>query len=215
MAALDSLVNVKARLGITTNDDDVWLQNQINYISSIIEAYCGRIFTQDEYIQTFYREDFVKRSPLLDLYHYPVSAVEEIIVDDVEKDISEWRLNKPTGYLTNLTTSWPQGSVMKVQFTAGYAAGQVPLPVLGVLDSLVGERYTKKKSGIDLNFGSDVQRISIAGAVSIDFDYSLSNNERSSAYGSVIGNNANILDHWRSDRAVQNVEKLIYIEEAP
>lgn len=212
MAALDTLANVKARLGITTDADDTFLQGQIDYLSSIIEAYCGRIFTLDDYIQTFYREDYEKASQREELFHYPVNAITEVKIDDEVQDLDDYRLNKPTGIVTSLTNSFPQGQVLVVKFNAGYQ--NVPLPVLGVLDDLVSQRYNKKLQGIDLNFGTDVQRISIAGAVSIDFDYSLDNNNRKSAYGSVIGNNANVLDHWRSNRAVLNVGKLIYCEEA-
>ena len=76
----------------------------------------------------------------------------------------------------------------------------------------MGERYNKKSSGVDLNFGSDVQRVSIPGAISIDFDYSLSNNERKSAYGVILGSNSNILDDWRSERSVIGSGKLEYVE---
>ena len=105
------------------------------------------------------------------------------------------------------------GEETVIEYDAGYAT--IPSAILSVLDSLVGERYNKKSSGVDLNFGSDVQRISIPGTISLDFDYSLSNNERKSAYGSILGNNANILDDWRSDRAVLGSDKLIYVEVQP
>ena len=209
---LDTLNNVKTRLGITTTADDAFLTAQIEYISSVIEAYCGRIFLADDYIQTFYRED-MKRSPLLEMFHYPVNAVTEIKVDTVVKDPTTYRLNKPSGYVTNITSTFPEGKEMIVKFNAGYAT--CPLPVRGVLDALVNQRYNKKKTGVDLDFGSDIQRLSIPGAIAIDFDYSLTTNARESAYGTVIGNHANVLDHWRSDRAVQPNSTLIYCEEAP
>jgi len=93
---------------------------------------------------------------------------------------------------------------------AGYAT--IPTIILTVLDSLVQERYNKKVAGVDLNFGSDVQRVSIPGTISIDFDYSLSNNERKSSYGSIIGSYANILDDWRSERSVVGNSTLQFVE---
>ena len=202
---------MKSRLGITTSDDDVFLQQQIDLISDVIEAYCRRKFLTDDYVQTFYKEDNPPKVRA-DLYHFPVQAVTEILEDGVELDPTNYRVNKPTGFLTRIGSSFFWAAETVVTYTAGYAT--CPSPVLSVLDSLVGERYNKKKSGVDLNFGSDVQRVSIPGAISIDFDYSLANNDRKSAYGTIIGNYANVLDDWRSDRAVVGSGKLQYVEEA-
>jgi hypothetical protein len=98
-----------------------------------------------------------------------------------------------------------------ILYDAGYET--LPSTIQSVLDSVVQERYNKNTSGVDLNFGSDVQRISIPGAISIDFDYSLNNNDRKSAFGVILGANLNILDPYRSERAILGESKLIYVEE--
>jgi hypothetical protein len=77
--------------------------------------------------------------------------------------------------------------------------------------SIIEERYNKKKSGISLNFGSDVQRVSIAGTISVDFDYSLQSNERVSAYGTILGNYINVLDQYRSERVLTGSGMITYV----
>lgn len=208
---LDTLSNVKSRLGITESANDTFLTQQIQLISDVIEAYCRRKFLTADYIQTYYNTDY-RTDRRLELYHYPVSAVASIEQDGNVLSDATYRIHKPTGIITSTETPFFWSKETVVEYTAGYAT--CPTPVLAVLDALVGERYNKKTSGVNLNFGSDVQRISIPGAISIDFDYTLTSNERSSAYGTILGNNANILDDWRSERAVIGSGKLEYVEEA-
>ncbi len=207
---LDTLESVKTRLGITTADNDAFLTEQIELISDTIEAYCRRRFLEAEWIQTFYRGDYIP-SKLMELFHYPLVEVTSIEEDGEEVDVDSYRLHKPTGRITRTigTFFWADETV--VTYTAGTET--CPRPVLSVLDSLVQERYNKKLAGVSLNFGSDVQRVSIPGAISIDFDYTLNNNERSSAFGSILGNFANVLDSYRTERAVLGSGKLEYVEE--
>lgn len=209
---LDTVDNVKDRLGITTSDYDDFLQQQITIISDAIEGYCGRKFNQTTYEQTFYRGDYCP-SGMMELFHFPVSDVASIEEDGVVKDPTYYRVHKPTGRVIIKNHGqhffWAEETV--VTYTAGYEV--IPSPIISVLDSLVQERYNKKTSGVDLNFGSDVQRISIPGAISIDFDYTLNNNERKSAFGVILGSNLNILDAYRSERAVVGDGTMSYVEE--
>lgn len=207
---LDTLANVKSRLGITTTDDDSFLTNQINLISDTIEAYCRRKFSESDWIETFYESD-VGHPYILQLYHYPITEVTSLEVDEVAVDVADLRIHVPTARVQRDDLAPFCGKKYVVQYSAGYST--IPSQILSVLDSLVGERYNKKKSGIDLNFGSDVQRVSIPGAISVDFDYTLVNNDRKSAYGTILGNYVNILDDWRSERTVVGSGKLEYVEE--
>jgi hypothetical protein len=52
----------------------------------------------------------------------------------------------------------------------------------------------------------------IPGSIAIDFDYSLNQNERKSAYGVILGNFLNVLDPFRSERVVSGPSKLSYLE---
>ncbi len=211
---LDTLANVKSRLGITGTENDSFLTAQIEMVSDSIEAYCRRVFTEADYVQTFYRGDY-QPCGLLELFHYPVSAVASVVEDGSTLDASLYRLHQPTGRLIRPSGVFFYALQTVVTYTSGLA--DVPSPVLSVLDSVVQERYNKKTSGVDLNFGSDVQRISIPGVMSIDFDYTLNNNDRKSTFGVILGNNLNILDYYRSDRAVLGNGKLSYVvvEEGP
>lgn len=209
---LDTLSNVKSRLGISGTGHDDFLTAQITLMSDAIEGYCRRKFLSATYDQTFYRGDQPVGS-IMELFHFPLISVTSITEDGVVLDSSNYRLHKPTGRIVRPSGSffWPLTTV--VRYVAGYSA--CPTPVLSVLDSLVQERYNKKTSGVDLNFGSDVQRISIPGAISIDFDYTLNNNERKSAFGVLLGSNMNVLDPYRSERAVLGEGKLTYVEVVP
>lgn len=214
---LDTLANIKTRLGITTTDDDAFLTQQAQMLSDVIEAYCRRKFNQANWVQTFYREDLLRsmrNTRLLETYHYPVISVTDISIDDTDLTggtlDAAIRIHKPTGQIRRVDGATFFGGMVVISYSAGYAS--VPTPILAVLDALVSERYNKKKSGIDLNFGSDVQSISIPGAISIAFDYTLTNNDRTSAYGTIIGNYANVLDDWRSERAVIGSSKIEYVE---
>ena len=209
---LDTLSNVKSRLGITDTTYDNFITQQIILISDAIEGYCRRKFLEADYEQTFYRGDY-SPSKMLELFHFPVSTITSIEEDGVAVDPTAYRLNKPTGRLIRTDGTFFYSEETVVTYTAGLTA--CPSPILSVLDNLVQERYNKKTSGVDLNFGSDVQRISIPGAISIDFDYTLNNNDRKAAFGVILGSNLNILDNYRSERAVLGEGKLIYVEELP
>lgn len=209
---LDTLENVKDRLGIEDTEYDEFLTQQIQLISDVIEAYCRRKFAAANWRQTFYRDE-IGSPKILELYQFPLIELDSITVDDEEEDIQDFRLHKPTARIRRTDQGWITGEEIVVDYEAGYET--IPSPILEVLDSLVSQRYNKRKAGVDLNFGSDVQRVSIPGAISIDFDYSLSNNERSSSYGTILGSYANVLDDWRSERAVIGSGRLEYIEEVP
>lgn len=210
---LDTLQHVKDRLGITGTDYDTFLTAQITLISDVIEAYCRRKFAEADYIQTFYREDVTDFSSF-QMFHFPLTELTDITIDDVaytSDELDDMIIHKPTARIRKPNYAAIYGQKLVFSYSAGYAT--IPNAILSVLDSLVQERYNKKISGVDLNFGSDVQRISIPGAISIDFDYSLSNNERKSSYGSILGSTANILDDYRSERSVIGSGTLEYVEE--
>lgn len=206
---LSTLSEVKSRLGITTSDYDSFLTQQITLISDVIEAYCRRKFSATSWVQTFYKNELTDPHTI-ELYHYPLITLDSVVVDDVAVT-DTLILHKPTARIRKEDGGWLYGNEIVVSYDAGYAV--IPSPILEVLDSLVQQRYNKKVAGVELNFGSDVQRISIPGAISIDFDYSLSNNERKSSYGTILGNYANVLDDWRSERSVIGSGKLEFVEE--
>ncbi len=209
---LDTLSNVKARLNITSSQYDTFLTAQITLVSDTIEAYLRRKLLTATFTQTYYRDDY-QYARMLELFVFPIGELTSITEDGDVVDPDTYRLHKPSGRVIKTDGSFFFTAEETVAvYDAGY--DELPSPIISVLDSVVQERYNKQSSGIELNFGSDVQRISIPGAISIDFDYSLNNNDRKSAYGVILGSNLNILDPYRSDRAILGNSKLIYVEEA-
>lgn len=218
---LISLSDLKTKLGISGSTYDTFLTDQIELVSQAIEAYCRRKFEETDYIQTYYREDVVyPRS--VDLYQFPVKTIASVVEKEssvdagTTLDATAYRINKSTGRLINeCGYFFNSGKIVEVTYTAGYATADMPAPIINAVVGIVQERYNKKIKGIDLNFGSDVQRISIPGTISIDYDFSLTSNDRSTPFGQILGNYVNTLDFYRSDRAVVGDLRLAYVEEVP
>jgi hypothetical protein len=64
---------------------------------------------------------------------------------------------------------------------------------------------------VALNFGSNVQRISVPGVMGIDFDYTLSTNERNNKYGMILGDYLNVFDNYRSERTLVGESEVSFI----
>jgi len=220
---LVTLADMKAYLGIDSGDTsyDAFLTLQIQIISEAIESYCRRKFTSATYIQKFYYEEMMEKSKVIDtlqLYHYPTSAVSEVAeIEDSTSEITilaanEYRVNSSVAWVSrkNYQDFFQSGNIVQVTYTAGYTT--IPFTIQNAVYSLVKERYNKNINGIDLNFGSDVQSISIPGTISVAYDYSLQNNERKTAFGAILGNYVNTLDYFRSERAVIGEVELKYVE---
>ncbi len=223
---LVSLEDMKAYLGVSEETYDTFLTQQTTLISDTIEAYCRRKFLETDYVQIFYLEDLISRDKVLDeltLFQYPITAVTSVVEKYLDTDagdaVTDFRPHKPSGKLIKKRAYGPYCTpffsygklIVEVAYTAGYET--VPTPVQQVVYNLVQEAYNKKVNGIDLNFGSDVETISIPGVINIQYDFSLNNNERSSTFGMILGSNANILDFYRSERAVIGTLRLAYNEE--
>lgn len=210
---LVTLAKAKTYLGITTSEYDSFLTEQLEILSDSIEGYCRRKFEVADYVQTFYFNEYRENRPSreLTLFHYPLNSVASVEVDGVVLDTSEYRLHS-SGKLVltdNLYWSSKFTNTLEVTYNAGLAA--TPSPIKSAIYTLISERYNKKKSGIDVGFGSDVQRLSVPGVMSIDFDYSLQANERKSTYGMILGNWVNVLDSYRSERALMGSVRLAYV----
>lgn len=213
--SLVTLDDMKTYLGIPLPDTayDVFLQQQLDIISASIEGYCGRKFAQATYTQVFEAQDMPTNTNVsyLHMYHYPTISITSVKekLDTDETVVTTYTNHQPTGKIyktddSNGRENWFQEygntSQVEIVYDAGYAT--TPLPIQDVVYAIVEQRYNKKISGIAISFGDDVQRISIPGVMSIDFDYTLQANERKSAYGMILGNYSNVLDQYRSERAI-------------
>lgn len=218
---LVTLNEMKSYLGLSsTTEFDSFLTTQLTIVSDAIEQYCSRKFAQANYLQTFYKEDFQydDQAQTIPLAMYPVVSISSIKqrvneADLVGVEVGEYRVSKPIGVIQKNNYSgnfFSVGDILEVTYSAGYA--QIPALITSVVYAIVQERYNKKINGIDLNFGSDIQRISIPGTIGIDFDYSLQNNERKTHFGSILGNHVNVLDAFRSEQAVVGSVRITYVD---
>jgi hypothetical protein len=215
---LVTLSDMKSYLGITGTDYDVFLTQQIELISEAIESYCDRKFSVATYTQSYYRDEYLEKyvPTSVTLYHFPVVQINSILEKNVISDpgvaLNDFRLNKPTGIVFTIDGArfFGNGDIVEVEYDAGYDS--IPATIQSVVYALVSERYNKKVSGINLDFGSDVQRISIPGTISVDFDYSLQNNDRKTPFGTILGSHVNVLDHYRSDRRLVGSVRLAYVD---
>lgn len=230
---LITLSDLKDAIGETTTDYDTFLTNQINLFSSAIENYCSRKFELTSYTQTFYYSDYIENIDRrkLWLFHYPVTQIDEVReittfngVDNTEIiPPANYRVKGNYGRIEKTVDGYPElwfkddnyflvsglNSRVEIDYTAGFAT--TPYEIQEVITTLIEERYLKKKTGIQVNFGSDVQRISIPGTMSLDFDYSLQANERKTRFGMLLGNYVNVLDYFRSERSLVGEIKENYV----
>ena len=206
---LVSLDDIKTYLGIDLIDttQDAYLTQQGELLSDVIESYCGRKFLSAEYIETMYAKDIDVWPRQLKLFHYPITAIAYVKVDDEE--ITEYRVQKEKGILIR-DYNWAATETIEVRYTAGYAS--VPRQVEYVLLSLIKQNFNLKEAGIETSFGANVQRVNVAGVMSLDFDYTLESNKRANAYGAILGQYLNVLDLFRSERRVIGNGKLEFVE---
>lgn len=202
-----TLADVKAYLGISGNTYDSFLTEQEAIISDAVEIYCRRKFNQANYVELQYVSDYSYGNEMV-LYHYPVNSITTLKLDGVV--LSNYRISQ-MGIITFPSGVFRPGcgEVYEITYNAGYAT--IPPIVKNAVMSLIQERYNKKVAGIELNMGSDIQRISIPGTISIDYDYSLQNNEEKSELGVLLGNYRNTLTPYMSERAVMGAGKVIYV----
>lgn len=208
---LVSLVDVKAYLGETGNTYDAFLNEQITFLSDAIEQYCERKFLTATYTQTYYAKDYNPAPLQLPLFQFPVQSITTFKEDGVVTT-EGFRLHKSTGTLISDYRFLNSQEEIEVEYVAGYDLANIPTPLKNVIYSLVEEKYNRKKSGLSLNFGNDVQRISIAGTMSIDFDYSLNNNDRNNSFGTILGAHLNVVDMYRSDRRIIGSGTFAFVE---
>jgi len=208
--ALVSLADMKTYLGIADTSSDVFLTEQLDIVSEAIEHYCRRKFDVINYAQTFYNWDYPIKNRL-DLFMFPMISLTSIVEDGDILATTEYVENlkyatvvKETGFFRCKETV--------ITYQAGYAI--IPSLLQNVVKEIVQIRYNKNQSGVALNFGSDVQRVSIPGTISIDFDYTLSNNDRSTPFGVMLGTHLNILDYYKSERSIYGTSKLEYVVES-
>lgn len=196
---------------VTTNDD--WLEDQIKLYSQAVELYCKRIFTKQTYTQTFYYDQYRRNTRDLFTYQYPVVSITSITdkTHNIVIPETEYRLNKPLGKVYHKDTAWFAGSdEIEIVYEAGYE--ELPEVVTNVIKRLINQDYNKRNLGENLQIGSDIQSLSVAGVMSLSFDTSLYATNRRNKMGELLGSLTNVLDAYRSSRNVIPSPQDIYVE---
>lgn len=204
---------VKERLKIPTGTttDDAFIASQIAVVTTAIENYCNRSIVARNFEETFYGaySGFTISPWEVQLYHFPIITLTEVVVKNGSSTetftANDYIIHKPTATIRNKPYSDARSlpnffQEMVFKYRTGYAT--IPADIQDVALALVTERYNKYKNGIDINFGSDVQSVSIPGVISISYDYSLEDNDSQQSYGAIIGKYRNVLNYYRSDRAI-------------
>ena len=216
---LVSLVDMKDYLGVTGTAEDDYLNSELSLFTETVENYCNRKFEVASYTERIYHRDFYNVRDYY-LYHFPVvsitSATEKakdesdvVLGTLVNKRLGKVNVLDDNEYLTKLFNNSGSNGYIEFIYDSGYAT--VPLEVQEAVKQLVQARYNKRNSGVDFNFGSNVQRISVPGVIGIDFDYTLSTNERSNKYGMILGDYQNVFDNYRSERTIIGETQVTYL----
>jgi hypothetical protein len=221
--SLVALNDLKDYLGIALAnvDHDDFLNSEISLFDNTVLNYCNRIFEQTTITEIIYHDDFSDRKQHY-LYHHPVISITSITEkhpDNSDVAVTGFRFNKRVGRVEIVESSfntrsylfqnYSVGSSLEFVYEAGYTT--VPLEIQESIKALIQARFNRKQSGVDLNLGNNVQRISIPGVMGIDFDYTLNSNERSNKYGMLLGDYLNVFDNYRSERTLIGDNSEVYL----
>lgn len=221
--SLVTLSDLKDYLGILPADtsQDTYLNSEITLFDDAVLNYCNRVFEQTTVTETIYYDDFKDKKEHY-LYHHPIISITSITEKHPDQNdvlVLDYRLNKRIGRIEVIENSFHQrswlfqnytiGASLEIVYEAGYSV--VPLEIQESIKSLIQARYNKKQAGVDLNFGNNVQRISVPGVMGIDFDYTLNSNERKNKYGMILGDYLNVFDNYRSERTMIGDRSEVYL----
>lgn len=165
------LDKAKEKLGISLSDNtkDTQVEDAILAAESQIEGFCQRKFKLGQYV---YRD--LRKGLTIFLQNYPVSAVNKILVDDVEKTPS-YKLT-PSGILifTGSLDNWGTelNEIIEVQYTGGYSS--IPDDLMSAGLGVMASNYADAQ--MDQNVGP-LKFERIEGSVSFSYGDPLSHRD--------------------------------------
>lgn len=183
-----TLDEMKALLGIDplNTDDDAYLTTELTNMNSVVEQYCERGFTRQDYTDTF--EDV--ESATIFVYAFPITAVTRVSIDGVDADLTNVKVNKSQGSICLREGTLYGAEEVIVEYNGGF--DPIPGDVKRVVSDLVHSRYNNK-------FINDpTRRIRSEGIPDVaNYIY-----ERSYAFDkeAILGAYAMLLDKYRSLR---------------
>lgn len=214
---LVSLADMKTYLGITDSSQDVYLTEQLTYVSDAVELYCNRKFEEATYTQTFYREDYNRQLKELFTHQYPITAITSVkdITNDVTLTTTDYRVMKDLGKLVRIYDARKHAwfcdtDQVEIEYDAGFEI--VPSVIQMVIKKIVAEEYSKKEMNGKMPIMEGTQSVAIAGVMSVSFDTSHYHENRNLLLGEILGKYANVLDIYRSSRNIMPPPEDIYVE---
>ena len=167
--ALDTLANVKSRLGITTSADDTLLGLLQDSADKVVENYCNRDFAGGSFT-----EYHPGGSEFVHLRNFPVDTLTSVKVDSARAfgtetlvPASDYVVHADRGVIQSVARpflprdrpglvnaevrTWTRGPRV-VQVVYSTATGQVPADVKEAYARLVGHWYRKVKTETASNF---------------------------------------------------------------
>jgi hypothetical protein len=181
--SLDTLANVKNRLGVTSSDDDGLLSALMDSADQYVAEFCGQDFGGGTFTEYHAGE-----SPIVFLRNYPVQSITSVKVDpsygfgtETLRSATSYVVHADRGVIQSLTGPFlPSGCVLPVlatpvwqraprvvQVVYSTATGAVPADVREAYALLIGHWYRHVKTQIASGF-QNVLRQS-AGGVTVTF----------------------------------------------
>jgi hypothetical protein len=149
--ALTTLAAVKEYLGLSGTGEDSLLNRLVEWATSFIQTYCGRIFFQgsyDEYHDGDGSDSVLSRQ-------FPIVSVDTVEVDGVVKDSSSFVVYAPIGMIRLKSGVFPRGkNNIRLMYTAGYAS--LPKDLEQACIELVALKYYdrgKERLGVEKQAG--------------------------------------------------------------
>ncbi len=155
--ALTTLAMAKSHLGVTAGDttQDARVELFINAASQVIETYCDRKF----HSQTFTEFQHGRRSNMILLKQYPVTAIASVRIDrdhvftdsNTLLEATEYSITDDESGIVLYTRQFPLGyNNVKVVYTAGFATGRTELTQLELACLWLVEWYYMHRSRGDM-----------------------------------------------------------------
>jgi hypothetical protein len=180
---------VKTRLGYETDDDsyDTLLAMAMPLVTTWFEQYCDRGLAQRDIVLEATHYNRVSR---VYVWAYPLVSLDAVLLDGVESDVSQYRINAAAGYYyAKYDYPWlHRAELIETTYTGGYLPTEVPEDLAQAYADCVGVKcgMTPTEDAIvssSATGSSAIRSIGLGGgALAVAFDTSAS-----SAKGGISG----------------------------
>lgn len=158
--SLDTLSNVKARLGITTSADDTLLGLLQDTADAAIANYCNRDFAGGTFT-----EYYSGGSEFIHLRNFPVTSVTSVKLDSTRNfgaetvvSTDDYVVQTDRGVIQSVAGAFLPSEPQVLQVVYATATSSVPADVKEAYSRLVGHGYRRVKTDVAANFQNVMQQ---------------------------------------------------------